>query len=1083
MITRPGFFAKIIVRFIAMFIVLFAVLWANSADAAVRQFSAQSLIIPMDMCYQPSSADTGWEQYILDQNYWDSDTPPVQPPPYPTYCNLSSAPSTPDDGVLKAYGLVYRLLQNGIKVYVILDQTKATIDAPDMTITTNAVGQSPVSLFDRTASGATGGVKSFYPKATATVASSISYRGSPFVIDASQHDQALTIIKSTVASGTIPALNPLFNGVDIHVANTLFNAPVRSVLSQTPPNIALMNIGSAAEGILTGYLTDAGLNTSDAVGTFPTIGTVYTQFNNPQDFIGGGLTTGNNGKPFKILWAPHFQFTANSMSPYPLSDASKVMAQIAAFVDGGGAFFSECASILNYEGGSGFTQYGTRYMTTAGLNANGTMVQSSSSNNWNRFPSFGSTHQSWTFSDPGHYLLQIGDFKLRRGHGTVANFLPANGSAYYSYVQRLITSKDTSTSANDGWDLLAYVPNKDNDPKKGPVIYFGGHTYGSQESSCSDTCGPSTVRTPEVAGERIVLNTMLFFGQDPTVLELTRSAPIVYSDGKIYQGSYVETNPAATAYPPVAGHFREYPPGALSGQTVTAFNNVSLTPDWDTANLIPAANSRIIYTVVPGSPSATQIRFTTANKAQLASSMGTTLSPDTTTAAVSGVLAGALGGVDHSIPAVIPASELAGSASRPTVAYFGALDGMLHAVLISGTSTLTSTPGTEMWAFIPPSQLGKIATYQALVDGSPQVADVFITDSTGRRNWHTLLAVTNGTGNGTVDVLDITNPDSPQWMWTASDTACSGGCVLGASRGAAWGRVQNVSGPEYALYVTTNNQLANGSTAANGSGLNVYSLDASHGTVLWRYNYTYIERIPGSGTPGTLVQNDVPPPPAVVSLQGDTGIIDSVFATDMDGNIWKLDAGKGTQTLIYPTSGAGTAAQGNPIETGVAIFRNSGTPHDLAVIGVTAGADWLPFSQVSKVLMVDVSTGANFRSMLDGTPISLPVGEHVYAAPTVKGDDVYIITSTGYFKGDIGGSYTDSGYLRRINLANGTDTQLAKVDKGASEVTVSADGSSVIGASDNGLTQVSNSGASTNGQSLTSTVQKPITVKAWINQQ
>src|SRR5262245_7937153 len=78
-------------------------LCARPAGADVRAFSAGSLIIPMDACHQPAG-DT------------------VKP---------AGCPFTPEgsDGPLKAYGLIYVLLQRGVTVYVITDPDKPDVAA------------------------------------------------------------------------------------------------------------------------------------------------------------------------------------------------------------------------------------------------------------------------------------------------------------------------------------------------------------------------------------------------------------------------------------------------------------------------------------------------------------------------------------------------------------------------------------------------------------------------------------------------------------------------------------------------------------------------------------------------------------------------------------------------------------------------------------------------------------------------------------------------------------------------------------------------------------------------------------------
>ena len=80
-----------------------------------------------------------------------------------------------------------------------------------------------------------------------------------------------------------------------------------------------------------------------------------------------------------------------------------------------------------------------------------------------------------------------------------------------------------------------------------------------------------------------------------------------------------------------------------------------------------------------------------------------------------------LGGVDRSTVAVIGASTLAGSA-RPTIAYFGATDGMLHAVCASVRAARgCDVLGRELWAYIPRTRSPTCATTRRAIDGSPRV--------------------------------------------------------------------------------------------------------------------------------------------------------------------------------------------------------------------------------------------------------------------------------------------------------------------------------------------------------------------------
>src|SRR4051812_46147729 len=104
-----------------------ALVAASPAHAAAYDFSAGSWIIPMDTCYQPSQSFNG-------SSFAGTNTAST------VYGANSSCPDgamTGRDGVLKAYGLIYRLLQNNIPVYYILDTTKSAVDGADLTITSS----------------------------------------------------------------------------------------------------------------------------------------------------------------------------------------------------------------------------------------------------------------------------------------------------------------------------------------------------------------------------------------------------------------------------------------------------------------------------------------------------------------------------------------------------------------------------------------------------------------------------------------------------------------------------------------------------------------------------------------------------------------------------------------------------------------------------------------------------------------------------------------------------------------------------------------------------------------------------------
>ena len=141
------------------------------------------------------------------------------------------------------------------------------------------------------------------------------------------------------------------------------------------------------------------------------------------------------------------------------------------------------------------------------------------------------------------------------------------------------------------------------------------------------------------------------------------------------------------------------------------------------------------------------------------------------------------GDVQHSEPLVIDYED------SLRVIYFGANDGMLHAVKDSTLSTPASDDGREMWAFIPPDQLNRLkeikegVSHQYYVDSSPKV---YIRDVNGNG---TIEVNVDSDGDDDVDdddkdqvilvcgerkggtsyfALDVTNPERPFFLWRIS---------------------------------------------------------------------------------------------------------------------------------------------------------------------------------------------------------------------------------------------------------------------------------------------------------------------------
>jgi Tfp pilus tip-associated adhesin PilY1 len=135
------------------------------------------------------------------------------------------------------------------------------------------------------------------------------------------------------------------------------------------------------------------------------------------------------------------------------------------------------------------------------------------------------------------------------------------------------------------------------------------------------------------------------------------------------------------------------------------------------------------------------------------------------------------GDVLHSEPLVFTYHYA--SSPAKTMVFFGANDGMLHAVLdqtdpdiaVSGDETHF---GTEAWSFIPPDQLIRLkymiegSSHMEFVDSSPKIyfhdedKDGLVDPSAGDK---VILVCGERRGGSSYFALDVTVPDAPKYMW------------------------------------------------------------------------------------------------------------------------------------------------------------------------------------------------------------------------------------------------------------------------------------------------------------------------------
>jgi hypothetical protein len=378
-----------------------------------------------------------------------------------------------------------------------------------------------------------------------------------------------------------------------------------------------------------------------------------------------------------------------------------------------------------------------------------------------------------------------------------------------------------------------------------------------------------------------------------------------------------------------------------------------------------------------------------------------------------------MGGVDRSTPAVIGASPLAGS-ERPTMAYVGALDGMLHAVCaeVAGACRFL---GQELWAFIPRTQLPRLRENSQRIDGSPRVTDAFGDfDGDGDNEWKTVLVLTTGSGEPSepskapaVVALDISEPANPSILWEVTTT----GPALGAALGPV--RVGGVTKPLAFVSMGRGDQAP---------GITVVAIDVITGGVEWRFDRVY----PSPRDPATppVPQSGLPAAPSAIDRDG-VGLLSHVVVPTLYGSLWVLDADDGASAYgdkpLFSFS-----SDYHPIGASVSIYRDAASRLHAIVgsggyvdpLGITS---WAPDTATQYVVSVSLAASladAPFDETADAELVpfvdDLGPGLRVFAAPTVAGNELFVVTDSA----DLNDLATyavlaDTGSLRRYSLDTG----------------------------------------------------------------
>jgi len=208
------------------------------------------------------------------------------------------------------------------------------------------------------------------------------------------------------------------------------------------------------------------------------------------------------------------------------------------------------------------------------------------------------------------------------------------------------------------------------------------------------------------------------------------------------------------------------------------------------------------------------------------------------------------GDVLHSEPCVVQHD------SDTTKVYFGANDGMLHAV--------SDSDGTEAWAFIPPDQLPRLkdivegSGHQHFVDSSPKV---YISEDEDRF----ILVCGERKGGTSYFALDITAPSNPSLLWIIDQSDIS---ELGETWSEPQFGVVNDGGTEKNVFF-----IGGGYSSTNTAGKAVIAINVLTGTVVKKFTAGMNYSIASS----------------VRLIDGDSnGLVDKVYVGDLGGQMWRF---------------------------------------------------------------------------------------------------------------------------------------------------------------------------------------------------
>jgi hypothetical protein len=662
------------------------------------------------------------------------------------------------------------------------------------------------------------------------------------------------------------------------------------------------------------------------------------------------------------------------------------------------------------------------------------------------------------YSYPGDAYSQTADYDWNPVGGSVQNFNPSSSGEYrpdavplISGVNSLVVADLVSPTAAramivDDYASYGYL---NSNTSNGQIHYIAGHDQSSNMS-----------------GDIYMLSTLLQLGTvttPPVDTEVARATPIVATiagNTAVVQGTeviascegsgactlppaptiVVDSDAAAFTFPYVTGHMYAIPVGSAGGNVSTSAESfAAATKLFDAAGEIPPAtysgcgagftsSCRTVFTNTGsgrwpagggGTGSAGVYTFIKAsNRATLATALNTpvgglgsgALLGSTLDTLLTDVIGGHLGGVDHSAVAVAQQSAVAisvggvSAATRPTMIYFGAADGMMHAVCAQvGSGTGCDVEGRELWAFLPRVELPLLRFNEQVIEGSPHVDDVFGDFyNTGVPSFKTVLTFQTGFSpqqgfpfvtayQSAVYAMDVTDPTQPRvlWEYTMPTPTAPRKYELGEGLTTTMEDITAPSGDLQSLtFIQTNNgntcTSACGSGSAGGPADVVIALNTVTGAEFWTqpFGYLYSAGSNAAGSNGPIPTTAVPGGAVPVDLLGN-GTASALVFGDIIGDVWELNPITGSNFLGSNVPLYSAPGPKEPIGAPPAIYATGGTTPQYAAF---ATGGYIDFNDNSESSTLWSGATQYLFSVVLGTPAPSPNPQPAYSIGSPTAD-------------------------------------------------------------------------------------------------